>query len=156
MWYEDTNTEKVLAAAEKGYSRFRIKPPAPHPFTPPTCLYLSWLAVVPMKLCCPLCIPSCSSYSQPCSSRRICAVMKWIGWGDRSTSKPDCFSLVLIGLLSRVGFSHEGKRRGRNGVSGLNAGLLMLQQCQSKSAKYICETVASDSIPGKDSLKMLL
>lgn len=55
---------------------------------------------------------------------------------------PGCFSPALTGSVSPVGFPVL--------TQGLNAGLLVLQLCQSKSAKPICEITASGFIPGKD------
>lgn len=53
-------------------------------------------------------------------------------------------------------FSPEGECRDTNGGSRLDAGLLVLQLCQSELAKNISATIASDSAPGKVSLEMLL
>lgn len=101
MWYWGHKCRKSPspAAAEKGCSRFRIKPsPRPH-------VFIFKLAAVPTKLSCPLCVPSCSSRSLFRSSGSVCGVTERIGWGDWPTPEQTAFPCCNPGWGSL--FSHQ-------------------------------------------------
>lgn len=151
IWYEDTNKGKILVLQ---LQRMYAAGSGQNPLLTPH-VFIFKLAAVPMELSCPLCPQSLIPLPVLFQQEPL-----WSYGADQmgrpTHTRTNCFSLLQTRSVSRVGFPvlTPGLCRDRSGVSGLNAGLLILQQRQS--AKNICATTASDSIPGKDSPEMLL